>query len=278
MAALSFVIPVRHQASVSDWDMAQRHIAATLRSILAQDHDDWACVIVANRGAVLPLIDDPRIRVRRVELPLPALPDRKIAGDEAYFRAVRRDKGQRILAGLLDIRPRGHVMVVDYDDFISRRLAGFVAGNAARNGWLVDVGWLYDEGALICRRRRFHRLCGTSHIVRADLLGIPETAEDATDAWISDMLGSHIFIDGILAERGTPLAPLPFPGAVYRIGHAGTTSQSSQLLRMLYPDRRVFLRHPIRAARRLAGLRLVTNGFRAEFLGVSDGGKTAPSG
>ena len=44
----------------------------------------------------------------------------------------------------------------------------------------------------------------------AGLYALPGRFDDASCDWIKVMLGSHVRIGGILAERGTPLAALPF--------------------------------------------------------------------
>ena len=46
--------------------------------------------------------------------------------EAARNEAVRHDKGASVLAGIVEARPTGHVMVVDYDDFVSSRLASLV--------------------------------------------------------------------------------------------------------------------------------------------------------
>lgn len=43
------------------------------------------------------------------------------------------------------------------------------------------------------------------------------------------MIGSHVFLRETLAGEGQPLAPLPFVGATYRVGHAGSRSRSDGL-------------------------------------------------
>jgi hypothetical protein len=51
---LTFVIPVRHQDSMDDWQGVQHRLSETLHSVSAQTVDDWQCVVVANEGALLP--------------------------------------------------------------------------------------------------------------------------------------------------------------------------------------------------------------------------------
>ena len=249
---LTFIIPIRHQLSVGDWSEVEKNLALTLQSIAAQTSDHWCCIVVANTGAKLPPLPRQTIEVR-VDLPLPTMPDRTL-DEEAFYNAVRDDKGARILAGLRAMQPRGHVMVVDYDDLVSSKLAAFVALAADAPGWYFDTGLLFSGTLLSYRQpREFHRFCGTSHMIRHDLL-IPDVAE-ATHEEIRYRLGSHRYIEHFLEQEGHPLSRLPFVGAAYRIGHSGANSGSKSLLNHVFEGRQV-IKHPIRSAMKATRLRL----------------------
>ena len=225
---LSFVIPVRHQATVTDWGAVRPLIAATFRSVAAQREGPWRLVVVANRGTELPALPG-NAELHEVDFEPVILP-RRHAEPDRFYSLMRLDKGRRVLTGLLRARPVGHVMVVDYDDLVSNRLAGFVESSPAANGWSLGSGYLYSGGEdALLLEGNFHRHCGTSHIIRADLLDLPARFEEADDEKVRRWLGAHVFIRGDLHERGTPLGLLPFPGAVYRIGHPSATSRSPTL-------------------------------------------------
>lgn len=260
---LTFVIPVRHQRSVPDWSLVKEYLSATATSISAQTNPNWEARVVANEGADLPELSD-RFRIVRVDFDFEPLPDPGI-DQERYYEAVRLDKGRRILAGLTAAPLLGHVMVVDYDDLVSRRLAALCETRPLSPGWYVDAGFIFSGGHLLVRyARAFWDFCGTSHIVRADLL-LPPDASNHTDAYIRRTLGSHKFIRGDLAAMGTPLEPLPFEGAVYRIGHSGTTSGSKAL--RAFVTEHWSLRHPLYCIRTLSSLRYLTGSLKREFLG-----------
>jgi hypothetical protein len=142
---------------------------------------------------------------------------------------VRLDKGAKLAVGLLAARDAGasHVMFFDADDFVSRRLAGLVSAEPEANGWYVERGWRYNaERGAVRPQRRFHTWCGTAHIVRTDLYGdlsgaeMKSSAEDLHDA-LGDRLirwfGSHVNVVNDFEGAGTPLQPIPFPAALYRI-------------------------------------------------------------
>ena len=263
---LTFIIPVRHQDSISDWGSLKNKMAETIRSVAAQDSDRWKAVIVANHGADLPDLPE-RFEVTRVNFPYHALPDEGKEGKEAVYDAIRRDKGRRILAGMLHARPTGYVMIVDYDDFVSSRLTSFVAAHQSAHGWYLKKGYLWgDGGKLLYVYSDFSRFCGTSHIIRADLYKLPVTFATASDDYIRRMLGSHIFIHDHLDSTGTPLTPLPFIGAVYRIGHPEAASKSQGLVTHFFL-KRWLLKKPVELARRLLHLRYLTKAVSDEFFG-----------
>jgi hypothetical protein len=262
--ALTFIVPVRHQANAKDWPSLKRNLAQTLGSIANQTDSRWRGVVIANHGADLP--DMPaQFSVVRVDFTPNPLHDMGSADLEAVYDAFRLDKGRRVLAGLIAAQPKGHVMICDDDDFVSRRLAEFVSNNRMKNGWWIQDGYVWaDDGDLLYRYRDFSHLCGTSHIIRADLYGLPEKMDGWSEAQIKRSLGSHRSIKSDLDASG-PLEPLPFFGAVYRVGHAGAHSQSTGLIGKYFD--RSLLKRPKEFVRRLSRLRFLTKGTREEFFG-----------
>jgi hypothetical protein len=229
MTGITFIIPVRHQANAKDWTRLKGNLQQTAASIAAQTNSSWNAFVVANHGADLPHLPRNFSDVR-VDFPPNVLHDMDSADRETVYRAFRQDKGRRVLAGLIAAHPKGHVMIVDDDDFVSRRLADHVARNPRANGWFIRKGYIWsDGGSLVLRHNSFSHICGTSHIIRADLYAIPDRFDAASPEYIQKMLGSHMQIAGELAGQGTPLMPLPFRGAVYRIGHAGAHSGSKSI-------------------------------------------------
>ena len=260
---LYFVIPVRHQATVRDWGVIKHNLAETLASIAAQTHAGWECRLVANSGADLPPLPA-RCTVRFVDLPPPDLPDPR-QGMEPYYDAIRHDKGLRIYEGTRDLPAEAFLMPVDYDDFVSNRLAEFVARNPEAPGWYIPQGYFYSGGRWYYRTRRLHRSCGTSHILKRRGLGMFETSAGLPDiAAIKRRLGSHLFNQPDLEGTPDALQPLPFPGVIYRLGVPGSASGTGGIFRAMTPPGH-FLHHPLNALRRLTRYRLMTAKIRQEF-------------
>jgi hypothetical protein len=258
---LNFIIPVRHHHSVPDWDSIKPLMAKTFASVAGQTSDAWRAIVVANQGADIPSL--PRaFHLVEVDLPLNVLPD-KSTDLEAHYNAIRDDKGARIEAGLVACQPHGHIMVVDYDDLVSRDLASMVGNDPEAPGWYVEKGFLVDDGAIASVRNGFDRVCGTCLIVRDDLFR-PDPGESRRD-YVRYVLGSHLFIKERLAKRGLPLKAIPWRAACYRVGHASSTDRSSAVVAEL--SLRRLIRSPRMFLKKAAKLRLVTGRLRREFYG-----------
>ncbi len=263
---LTFVIPLRHPRNSPNWPALKHRLSDTMRSIAGQDDGRWRAIVVANEDADLPPLPD-KFAVKRVDFPPNLMFERRENDLEAFRDCVRLDKGRRVLAGILEADSSGYVMVVDDDDFVSCRLTGFVADHFGENGWYVRNGYLWgDGGRLIFEYADFSKYCGTSHIIRKALYELPATVEAADPDALRKIFGSHIFIRDYLERLGKPLQPLPFVGAIYRVGHAGAHSQSAGLIKQVFISREL-LKNPLKLVGRLARMRLLDAGVRQHFWG-----------
>jgi hypothetical protein len=142
------------------------------------------------------------------------------------------DKGGKLSVGTAAARRRGadYIMWVDSDDFVSNRLAGFVAAHDGTNGWYSDAGFFHVQGSRTVTPvpHDFHQRNGSTHIVRADLTGVPESIEatmtrnaviDAVgQRRVRSIMGDHKWIVAFYEELGSPLDRLPFAAAIWEIG------------------------------------------------------------
>lgn len=263
---LTFVIPVRHPDNARDWNELKSYLGVTLASIANQTASEWRAVVVANHGSDLPPLPA-GVKVAWVDFAPNALHEQGGVEREKFQDAVRFDKGRRILAGMLAAGNTDYFMIVDDDDLISSGLTGFVKQHRGANGWFVRNGYVWTPGRrLMYRHPDFSRLCGTSHLIRRDLFALPASLEVATEDYVKQMLGSHVFITKYLQEKGTPLAPLPYAGAIYRTGHAGSHSRSRDIFStyLMHPW---LLKSPKELVRRLGRLRLLGGALQREFFG-----------
>ncbi|MGO4564376.1 galactosyl transferase [Rhizobium sp. 2YAF20] len=267
MTLVTFIIPVRHQANSNDWPSLKSRLSQTVASIAGQSNSDWRAVIVANEGADLPDLP-PQFSVERVTFPPNELHDINGSDREKVYDAFRRDKGRRVLSGMLSARDTRFFMIVDDDDFVSANIVDYAAKHPDANGWKIEKGYLWNEGGrLLLHHDDFANFCGTSLIVRSDLYRLPATLADADIDYIKSMLGSHIRIGKALADAGNPLGALPFRGAIYRIGHSGAHSKSSSLISTYFLNVAV-LRHPRQLLRNLKRVRPLDRSLRNEFFGA----------
>lgn len=274
MSHLTFIVPVRHPDNSPDWSLQCQFLQATARSIAAQAEPGWRGIVVANEGSDLPELPE-GFSVEWVTFkPNPAY---SIAahGKEVARDAFRLDKGRRVLAGMLAARDSGHFMIVDDDDFVSNTLSGFVKENAEAPGWFIDTGYGWTEDTDYCvRMQGYSGVCGSSLIIRGDLYDLPARFEDASEDYIKEWLGSHVRIKHILRAAGHPLAPLPFDGGVYRVGHRNSHSNSGSLWQYFFLNPK-YLARPGRLWRNIKGLRKLSDDLRDEFFGVSGPGHVA---
>jgi hypothetical protein len=263
---LTFIIPVRHPENSKNWSELKTRLAQTIRSISNQDNNHWQAIIVANTGADLPALPK-GFSVERVDFPPNPKHDRAAGDDvEAFRNFFRVDKGRRVRAGMLAARGTSFFMIVDDDDFVSSRLADYAARHPDDNGWYIDRGYMWSEGSsLLASVSDFFMLCGTSHIINARLYDFEKLKGKDAEAYMKNMLGSHISVARELAASGTPLSALPFFGAIYRVGHPGAHSNSSGLIATLFKEST--LAHPLRFLKAALSLRFATPKLRKEFFG-----------
>lgn len=265
-ALLTFVIPVRHPYNARNLPQSRAYLEQTIKSISAQTSSNWQCIIVANEKADLPPLSE-KFQACFVDFPPNDLHEQGDAERDVFYEAIRLDKGRRLLAGMLKTLDTQYFMVVDDDDFIHRDLVSFVSQNKGGNGWFFQTGYVWtDGGNVVYKHPEFYKFCGTSHIIRADLLNLPDRFEYASDDYIRQVLGTHLFIDKNMEGKGTPLSPLPFPGAIYRIGHDSAHSKSLGLFKT-FIFRKKCIRQPHLILQRLGKMRTLSANIRQKFFG-----------
>jgi hypothetical protein len=121
-------------------------------------------------------------------------------------------------------------MWVDSDDFIHRDIAGFVAGAPEPNGWYFDSGYFHIRGSRSVRRvtKDYHQRNGTSHIIRTDVVGVPDDLDPSADRdavldrvgrdRATQTMGRHRPVVEFFRQQGSPLEPFPFPAAIWELG------------------------------------------------------------
>lgn len=209
---LGFVISLKSPQASQSWTQVCRLFERCLYSVFNQTVSEFKVIVVCHEKPQINY-NPPHIKYIEVDFELPDSPE------EITLNVKRTDKGRKLLAGLkyaqnLDI---SHAMIVDADDCVSRHLAEFVNQSPQHNGWFINRGYLYDDSLdkIFIRWRKFHLICGSCNIVRLDLLKIPEHPEYDRGYGYYKFYIDHNHVPEILAQDGTPLSPLPFPGTTY---------------------------------------------------------------
>ena len=242
-----FIVPLKSAQVSRDWSLASALCERTLRSVCAQTSGDFCVTLVCH--------EPPRMSFRHPSLEIVSRPDLPIPTSLAE---QRHDKWVKARIGLLTQRPRApfHAMIMDADDCVSNRLAGWVASHPDSPGWYFDRGYVHDEGTrtLFVHRHRFDLMCGTSSILRCVSNEIPNGLEGPVTSYPMLRYGHSKIVDH-MQSVGRPLCRLPFCGAVY-IRNAGETLSDFTLSR--WRSRRI-------AIRKLFSTRRLTSRLAAEY-------------
>lgn len=204
---LAFIIPLKSSQVSGSWELVCQLFERTLRSVCNQTSSDYQVIVVCHEKPEISF-EASQVSYLQVDLPLPG----------AEYASKEKDKMLKMQIGLLEAKRIGasHVMFVDADDCVSKRLADFVSQNLKQNGWFFDRGYDYQEDikSLRVRNKNLHLRTNTSHIVRLDLLE-PEMKLQPDQVKRGDCVLYHIDTAAILSDRGSPLKPLPFRGVIY---------------------------------------------------------------
>ncbi len=215
---LLFVVPLQSPEASKDWGHVSRLAVRSIASLCAQEHPDFHVILVCSEPPV-GLKEHPKVTVIAV--------DRASFPPPAADRTSRMiDKFRKFQRALIEARKYtpAHILFCDADDCVSRHLAGLCAEHPDARGWYFKKGYVWDEGtAFAFALDDFDQLCGTSVIVRCETNELLDNMEEPHGNCFYLSHGHPILRDS-MAERGTPLKPLPFPGAVYVTAPAKTTA------------------------------------------------------
>lgn len=206
---LVFIIPIKSPKVATSWSTLCQLFERTLRSVCNQSSSEFRVLVVCNEKPETQF-HHPDVDYLEVDFPVPSM----------EYGAKMDDRAKKVVAGLLALREMqpNHVMLVDADDCISKHIAAFVAEQPQSNGWFIDQGYEYVDGSsrISIRKKNFYRMCGTCNIFNYQLLTLPDKLLPYEQIVGYDrFLTGHPLAKGDLEARGTPIQPLPFPGAIY---------------------------------------------------------------
>ncbi|MBW4654702.1 MAG: hypothetical protein KME20_16930 [Kaiparowitsia implicata GSE-PSE-MK54-09C] len=212
---LVFVIPLKSKTVSNSWDKVNQLLERTVRSVCSQTSNEFKVIVVHHEK---PNIEFEHKNLSYLEAPFP--PPEPIENPKEDRKRKHTDNKRKLWLGLKfseSFKP-SHVMFVDADDCVSCHLAHYVKEHNNENGWYVDKGFEYPaEGSIIYPRSNLYEKCGTSNIIKYELL--KPLLE--VDVYEIDGLAylPHKKIPELFKEMGYPFSALPFPGSIYITGH-----------------------------------------------------------
>jgi len=235
---IGFVVPITPKKYSKDWHLANLMLERTVKSICSQTSRSFRLIIVYNDKPEIEFIDDniyyipyscPEITILQIEDF-----DYMSQWFTVEFAERMMDKSRKITLGCKVAKELGcnYLMAIDSDDMISNKIAQFLKKNENPKvpGWRISNGYLYNEGShLVLKNNRIWAMNGSTHIIRADLVPIPDFATDFK-LLSYNLFQQHAYTYQRLIDFNTEkLSELPFRGTVYLI-HNNNYSQVHKIL------------------------------------------------
>ena len=201
-----FAMPLVSRRRSDNWEEVCANLARTLDSLRRQSSHRWAVILCgqdAPDGITLP---------DNVEFV-------RFTGSDRYF-----DKGLKrraIVRHLLrSRRDEGYLFQFDADDIAHPDLVRHIVEDHNAAGYFLPEGYLWNiatgEVAPLAERKglkALNRICGSSNAVHFDL-----RRNRASGAVLNEMK-AHAAIPARMEYFGLHMQPVPFPAALYVIGH-----------------------------------------------------------
>jgi hypothetical protein len=249
-AKIEVIIPLASRRVAKDWPQMCRMLQGTLTSVLALPREFVIVSIFGHeRPENLPLGD--RCRWTTVDWNPPQQED---------IPAKLNDKGSKLWQGVREAFKRGSkwVMFLDADDLVSNRLPG-LCDLENHDAICFENGFSWETGSRWLQRvPNFHRVCGSSWIMRLEPSFFP--------MWLGP--GTHRVCDLAHNERHAALVKdrariqsIHDPVAVYCVGHLTATGFGEALGRKFGTS----LLHPRALAKQILRRKRLTANLKNEF-------------
>lgn len=150
------------------------------------------------------------------------------------FAERMMDKSRKIMLGCEKAKSFNctYLMAIDSDDLISSKLSSFVKDHQNPNcaGWRIEYGYVYEEDAVFAvKNKNIWRMNGSVHIIRADLVIIPDFNTNFK-LFAYSLFQSHVYTYQRLIDfHKEKLESLPFYGVIYLI-HKNNYSEVKEII------------------------------------------------
>lgn len=250
------VIPLAAKSVVADWTRTCGLLEQTLRSVLAMPADFLSVLVIGHDEPAGMIPWQGRVRFVRVEFDPP--------DHEGGSRARIADKGKKLRIGVIEAKRDGAtwVMPVDADDLLSCRLPRLCNLDAC-DAVCFGSGYLWrDDSQWVRRLGNFHRVCGTSWIMRLNATLFPAWLGNE-DRRVCD--ASHADRFANLKSIGANLQVLRTPVAIYRQSGASLSSDAPYKNKRRRSLRSTQAWRVLRSVKALSQTRMVSRQIRQEF-------------
>lgn len=212
-ATVVFAMPLIGKAKAQDWDIIERNLAATIRSLRAQSSTRWEAIICGQDVPDGILFDE---QVRFLHHPVPVKAD-KLTDRPAKLRQLVEHLAE-------DWKRDGYFFMLDADDLLHPDLVEHVVSGADPSGYVLPEGYMLDaptgDLAYLGENRiryphsgRFYSHCGSCAAIRMDFRDGPAFMEPL------NARGTHKSQFDNLAAYGIRPLKVPFGGVIYLVNH-----------------------------------------------------------
>ena len=213
---LIFIVPLRSPKTCSNWADVSNLCNSTLRSLLRQTSPNFQIILCCNE---LPLNFQPHAQIFPIVEDF-LIPTTWLEGISDIHNKVKRS--------MIEARQFGasFIMRVDADDLVSKHLVEYTDKHQNSDGWYLRWGYIYPIGEdYIYLRPKFTAISGSSNILKCEVIEFPESMGTPKQDWL-EPVWQHLNVNKLLIPYHKQLAPLPFPGVIFRT-HADNMSGSN---------------------------------------------------
>ncbi|MDE3184115.1 MAG: hypothetical protein KGM16_11920 [Bacteroidota bacterium] len=150
------------------------------------------------------------------------------------FAERMMDKSRKIILGCQMAKSLGctYLMGVDSDDLVSSKLASFISNYPEKNvpGWRIVKGFVYEENEVLAiKNKNIWQMNGSTHIIRADLVKIPDFTSNF-NLFDYSLFQSHVYTYQRLIDfEKEKLEEVPFYAVIYLI-HSNNYSEVKNII------------------------------------------------
>jgi hypothetical protein len=219
------IVPFAAKSTVSDWETSCRLLKRTINSVLALP-TEFASVSVIGHDFPGNITFGDRCEWVAIE----GIPPNKLDSE-----AKKSDKGAKLLLGVKKAYTDGHewVMFVDADDLINRDLPLYCELDQY-DAVCFENGYSWNEKShLLLKIPNFHRVCGTSWIMRLTPQMFPIWLGEGGNR-VCDIAHNSRF--EMLTRANSRIKKITTPMAMYSVGQESAMGFSEMMGLSLTPN------------------------------------------